>query len=226
MHFLDIGLPGVRAYKVDHWHLDIDCTTVCLWINWVFLVGWEDGEYHDDVIKWKHFQRYWPFVRGIHRSHCTTVCLWINWVFLVGWEDGEYHDDVIKWKYFQRYWPFVRGIHRSPVNSPHKGQWRGALMFSLICAWINAWVNNREAGDLRCYRAHHDVTVMTEVLLISQITFEILQIDLKVCIWDAWPSYWNTFSCWCYTDSEIAYWVVKHLQYDSNFNFNHKTCRY
>ena len=23
---------------------------------------------HDDVIKWKHFPRYWPFVRGIHRS--------------------------------------------------------------------------------------------------------------------------------------------------------------
>ena len=43
-------------------------------------------------------------------------------------------------KHFQRYWPFVRGIHRSPVNSPHKGQWREALMFSLICAWINAWV--------------------------------------------------------------------------------------
>ena len=44
------------------------------------------------------------------------------------------HDDVIKWKHFPRYWPFVRGIHRSPVNSPHKGQWRGALMFSLMCA--------------------------------------------------------------------------------------------
>ena len=47
------------------------------------------------------------------------------------------HDDVIKWKHFPRYWPFVRGIHRSPVNSPHKGQWRGALMFSLICTRIN-----------------------------------------------------------------------------------------
>ena len=51
------------------------------------------------------------------------------------------HDDVIKWKPFPRYWPFVRRIHRSPVNSPHKGQWRGALMFCLICAWINGWVN-------------------------------------------------------------------------------------
>ena len=63
-------------------------------------------------------------------------------------------------KHFPRYWPFVRGIHRWPVNTPHKGQWRGALMFSLICAWINAWANNREVGDLRRHRAHYDVIVM------------------------------------------------------------------
>ena len=77
--------------------------------------------------------------------HCKVIC------------------NVIKWKHFPRYWPFVRGIHRSPVNSPHKGQWRGALMCSLICVWINDWVNNREAGDLRRYRAHYDVTVMTSI---------------------------------------------------------------
>ena len=47
----------------------------------------------------------------------------------------------------------------SPV-SPHKGQWRGALMLSLICAWLNGWVNTREAGDLRRYRTHYDVIVM------------------------------------------------------------------
>ena len=52
---------------------------------------------------------------------------------------------------FSRYWLFVRGIHRSPVNSLHKGQWREALMFSMISAWINRWVNNRQAGDLRRY---------------------------------------------------------------------------
>ena len=57
------------------------------------------------------------------------------------------HDDVIKWKHFPHCWSFVRGIHWSPVNSPHKGQWRRALMFSLICAWINGWVNNGKAGD-------------------------------------------------------------------------------
>ena len=70
------------------------------------------------------------------------------------------HDDVIKWKHFSHYWPFVRGIHRSPVNSSHKSQLRGALMFSFICAWISGWVNNREVGDLRRHRAHYDVIVM------------------------------------------------------------------
>ena len=70
------------------------------------------------------------------------------------------HDDVIKWKTFLRYWSYVRGIHRSPANFPHKGQWRGVLMFSLICAWINTWVNNRDAGDSRWHHAHHDVVVM------------------------------------------------------------------
>ena len=71
------------------------------------------------------------------------------------------HDDIIKWKHFPRYWPFVQGIHWSPVNSPHKSQWHGALMFSLICAWIHSWVNNGEAGDLRRHRAHYDIVMET-----------------------------------------------------------------
>ena len=79
---------------------------------------------------------------------------------LIFGNDHFSHDDVIKWKHIPRYWPFVQGIHRSPVNSLHKGQWRGPLVFSLICVWINGWVNNRDASDLRRYRAHYDVTVI------------------------------------------------------------------
>ena len=71
-----------------------------------------------------------------------------------------YHDYVIKWEHFPCYRPFLRGIHRSLVTSLHKGQWRAALMFSLICAWINGWINNGEAGDLRRHGAHYDVIVM------------------------------------------------------------------
>ena len=84
---------------------------------------------------------------------------------------GSSHDDVIKWKHFLHYWPFVRGIHRSPVNSPHKGQWRESLMFTLICARINCWGNNREAGDLRRHCAHYDVMVMSQRVSNAQNAF-------------------------------------------------------
>ena len=88
------------------------------------------------------------------------------------------HDDVIKWNYLLRNWPFVRGIHRPPVNSPHKGQWRGDLMFSLICARINGWVNKRGAGDLRRHRTHYDVTVMVIYTNVESIWVH-LQNDVK-----------------------------------------------
>ena len=73
-------------------------------------------------------------------------------------------------------YPIVRRIHRSPVNSPHKGQWRGALMFSLISAWINGWVNNRESGDLRRHRTHYYATVMVS-------RFSLLPCRLPFCPW-------------------------------------------
>ena len=87
----------------------------------------------------------------------------LEWAGLIHDIGNHSHDDVIKWKHFPRNWPFVREIHRSPVNFPHKGQWRGALMFSLMYAWINDWVNNREAGDLRLQHGHYDVIVMRPV---------------------------------------------------------------
>ena len=74
--------------------------------------------------------------------------------------DREFHGDAIKRKHFPRNWPFVRGIHRSPVDSPHKGQWLGALIFSLIYARTYGWVNNRDAGDLSRHRAHYNITLM------------------------------------------------------------------
>ena len=84
--------------------------------------------------------------------------------------------------HFPSYWPFVRGIHRSPVISPHKGQWGGALMFSLICTRINGWVNTGEAGDLRCHRAHYDVIAMEPEYCVDVFTMTAinrLHIDMK-----------------------------------------------
>ena len=47
----------------------------------------------------------------------------------------------------------------STVYSVHKGQWRGTLMFSLICVWTTGWADYRDAGDLRRNRAHYEVTL-------------------------------------------------------------------
>ena len=98
------------------------------------------------------------------------------------WWFSRIHDDVIKWIHFQRYWPFVRGIHRWPANSPNKGQWRGALIFSLICAWVNS----REVGDLRRHCAHYDFTLIhrhspiniacTMIYCISDISISVLHV--------------------------------------------------
>ena len=119
--------------------------------HWSFLSN-ETGEFHK-AIDIHVLQEFFLFISRF------------DWLMRV-WA-GFSHDDVIKWKHFPRYWPFVRGIHRSAVNSPHKGQWLGALMSPLICPWIDGCANNRDTGDLGRHRAHYDVTVM---LVISDMT--------------------------------------------------------
>ena len=115
--------------------------------------------------------RRWLFCPHSRFEPCSPFCfchvacnIVLYWVALCWTSIGLPHHDVIKWEHVPRYWQFLRGIHRSPVNSPHKGQWRGALMFSLICAWINGWLNNSEAGDFRRHRPHYDVIIMSLVV--------------------------------------------------------------
>ena len=106
-------------------------------------------------------------------------------------------------KTFPFCWPFVRGIYRSPVNSPHKGQWRGTLMFSLICVWTNAWVNNRDADDWRRHQVHYDVINVEPVQAITyrQVwrTSPASQIRVpwrnsQSRIW--WINCWWNWRCW------------------------------
>ena len=126
----------------------------------VFEIGWQSLNLSTSNLA------HWNLIPScdIIEHHITLIR-----VMTCCWNQTWHHDDVIKWKHFPRYWPFVRGIHRSPVNSPHNGQWRGALMFSLICVWINGWVNNRDAGDLRRYRAHYDVIVMISPMMTCRV---------------------------------------------------------
>ena len=83
--------------------------------------------------------------------------------------------------------------NRWPVNSPHKGQWRGALMFTLICAWTNVWTNNREAGDLWRHRAQYDVIVMSFMHATAGSTLVAKERRLYICIWLARCFKWRPF---------------------------------
>ena len=109
------------------------------------------------------------------------VCVFCLFVFWWGGGGGgviEKHCVLLfmmaspKWKPLPRYWPFLGGNHRSSVDSPHKGQWQGAL-FSLICAKTIGWENNRDAGYSRRHRVHYDVTVI--VGLVHDIHILVLQ---------------------------------------------------
>ena len=64
-----------------------------------------------------------------------------------------------------------------------RGQWRRVLMFSLICVWINDWVNNRKAGDLRRYRAHYDVIVMRDSKMANEVARYTEYVDLIILRW-------------------------------------------
>ena len=104
-----------------------------------------------------------------------------------------FHDDVIKRKHFPRYWPFAREIQWWPVNSPHKGQWRGALMCSLIWSWTHGLANNRDASDLRRHRANYDVTVM----LVYAVRRSSIFVYGLIHIRDVWQHLYPALSLTC-----------------------------
>ena len=132
------------------------------------------------------------------------------------------HDDVIRWKHFPRYWPFVRGIHRSPMNSPHKGQWRGALIFSLICAWTSGLVNNRDAGDLKRHRAHYCPACRTSLiatrfwvvvicpiikcLIVFEFSFILFDLCLFITIFNFILNFVPIITFWIFTYHKI--WIL------------------
>ena len=144
----------------------------CATINWKTWLPWPSlfchhWNHHSDENQprwhvfhrlsfWKPFQRI-SFCGGF--VECYSISSYCD--FLYHWYESKWPWWRHQMETFSALLAICAGNSPVPVNSPHKGQWRGALMFTLICTRINGWVNNREAGDLRRYRAHYDVIVMT-----------------------------------------------------------------
>ena len=126
----------LRPENVVHHGIQLVCWRMQLLVNWAIIVS-VDGS--PSIITWcnadllsSRLLRTWS--NKIKQNECPKHLVEENVVghFVQASIRRILHEDVIKWRHFPRYWPFARGIPRSPVNSPHKGRWYGALMFSLI----------------------------------------------------------------------------------------------
>ena len=104
------------------------------------------------------------FVKGLSARVVKNACIYL-WVLCFvslgrsriiphGTSSSEALNSCPTWTFmFHPYMTTSSNGNIFRVIGPLKGQWRGALMFSLICTWIYSWVNNPEAGDLRRHRA-------------------------------------------------------------------------
>ena len=156
----DMWYPGTSIYCRDQsrcaasqWQTSLHCNDVSHWL----------GAYLD-----------WSLILFMF---CFCYCWAICNITLYSWLN--YTQAVLSWWCHQMDTfssLLAICVENSPVNSPHKGQWRGALMFSLIYARINSWINNLETGDLRRHRAHYDVIVMT--VITWPISLQIFSIDI------------------------------------------------
>ena len=110
------------------------------------------------------------FPRIYSSQHEPFICLMAPSIFTCNSIHPLSGMEVAWWRHqmetFSALLAICAGNSPIPVNSPHKGQWCGTLIFSLICGWINGWVNNREADNLRRNRAHCDVNVMGGKLIL------------------------------------------------------------
>ena len=109
--------PGMCRFEKQH---DSEMKFACIYII---------GAWMEPLLSQASYDK-WACVFFWYGVPLSAAIVWI----LEGLVNYIQYDDVIKWKHFQHYWPFVRGLLRSPMDSPHKGQWRGASVFSFICA--------------------------------------------------------------------------------------------
>ena len=126
----------------------------------------------------------WPTVITLESQiNCWLIVAWWHQIITSTNVDSWWRHQM---ETFSALLALCAGNSPVSVNSPHKGHWRGALVFSFICAWINDWVNNREAGDLRRHRGHYDVNVTVSSKVFCGI--QLRAISHEVLINSLWPS--------------------------------------
>ena len=92
--------------------------------------------------------------------HCIVIVTFLLAARCDGHWGGLFSGNHERHRTAGQIWRGTWWRHQIETFSALLALWRGALVLSLICARINAWVYNREAGDLRRYPARYDVIVM------------------------------------------------------------------
>ena len=142
---MSLGLSGLRIYMLNHTHIHIYISLFSANSNLL-----TNTSYQRQTLTLQYSVDKTNYIKPLLYNGSKPQpqhLLWSAW-----WRN--------QMETFSALLALCAGNSPVPVNSPHKGQWRGALMFTLICARVNGWVNDREAGNLRRYRAHYDVIVM------------------------------------------------------------------
>ena len=142
---------------------------------------------------------------GINAAILLTISPWIFHKCTCN-INSVCHDNVIKWTHLPRYWPFVRGIHRSPVDSTHRGQWRGALMFSLICARTRCFLwfapEQKVEETIETAVIYYDVTVVVWPIYVNSLRAELYAAWMSY-LWQSNPALYESF--WRHIHSYIQY---------------------
>ena len=156
------------------------CTPLCMACLYHFAISFDKSVYSGISLLWYQCMAEWfidhtCYIATTVGKQYIDVYLWIPFVQVTNYVRYDlthnpcqvyiffHHDDINKWKHFRFTGPlWGESIsHRwIPVT---RGQWHGALLFYLICAWTNGWENDRDVSDLRRHGAHYDVTVVTQI---------------------------------------------------------------
>ena len=169
----------------DYHHFNINQTYIRLrWKlltdRWYYfrsltVLTWGDRSRGTDVL-WRYLlpSSYWIFLRKHMINRCNYQhfsALKCGLLLALTTKDDQNAHIYTWWRHQMEQFSALLALclGNSPGNSPHKVQWRGALMLSLIRAWTNGWVNNLEIGDLRRHCAHYDVIVLRVNIIATDV---------------------------------------------------------
>ena len=110
--------------------------------------------WYDDVIKWKYFPRYWPFVRGIHRSpvnsrtkasegRALTFCF--IWAWTNGWVNNPKAGDLRR----HRDHYYVAVMNSTDFHYSDGTKWLPHTLCTVVFFYTKHCVSHK-----MCYRWH------------------------------------------------------------------------